>query len=296
MSDSDDEHLVASALLLLNSDWEDDVQMNPSSDLTVYEAVDPVHKTLPEPKTLTEIDAEEESEDDSCAAYGNCDFCHQGLGPKAPVPCRFFRCWDCPSVTYCENCCYEKHICKTNHRLEEWSHKKSDWFECTLAETGLQDKYQMNCISCWRVNASWYFQLFAMPRWTAVQDLLPRGSRRKAIASPVWKGNRRGWEPRSLRDIGFVYQMGHHGQPCPVPMPYISQLAVIDMGGPQWLPLRYCGCGKYAEGVRGRWQQITKEGWHPSGLDHLGTCTTFPVCSPTGIVRVFSGGALPDTP
>lgn len=82
-----------------------------------------------------------------------------------------------------------------------------------------------------------------------------------------------------LKDIGFVYQMGHEGRACEAPEEQISSLLVLDVCGPSSLRLRYCGCGKFEpyKGMECRWQQITYTGWHPSLLEHTSVCSTFQV-------------------
>ncbi|KAJ7040856.1 hypothetical protein C8F04DRAFT_948131, partial [Mycena alexandri] len=85
----------------------------------------------------------------------------------------------------------------------------------------------------------------------------------------------------TLREIGFVYQMGHGGNACEVPAPEISSLMVMcDKSGNHFLNLRYCNCGKYGlDGATkpGQWLQIRRHGWFASTSKHPGACATFRV-------------------
>ncbi|KAJ7021338.1 hypothetical protein C8F04DRAFT_1195583 [Mycena alexandri] len=87
-----------------------------------------------------------------------------------------------------------------------------------------------------------------------------------------WAGRR--WKKATLREIGFVYQMGHGGNACEVPAPEISSLMVMcDKSGNHFLNLRYCNCGKYGlDGATkpGQWLQIRRHGWFASTSKHPG--------------------------
>jgi hypothetical protein len=60
----------------------------------------------------------------------------------------------------------------------------------------------------------------------------------------------------TLKELGFVYQMGHDGRACSAPENHVSRLLVFDICGPIPLCLKYCACGKFARGMEGHWQQI----------------------------------------
>jgi CxC2 like cysteine cluster associated with KDZ transposases len=77
-----------------------------------------------------------------------------------------------------------------------------------------------------------------------------------------------------LKELGFVYQIGHDEE-CKRPETTVSSLLVIDICGVIPIRLQYCACGKFDSGVEGHWQQIRYNGWHPSMLNHVGVCATF---------------------
>lgn len=97
---SSDESIVVSALLSLSS----------ASEATLLGSDDI--------KTLSQIDAMDDSSEDGGSEGRNCDFCSVILGPNALIPYRFFRCIDCQSCVLCENCCWDAHICHPGHKLE----------------------------------------------------------------------------------------------------------------------------------------------------------------------------------
>ncbi|KAJ7457083.1 hypothetical protein FB451DRAFT_1183591 [Mycena latifolia] len=273
MSDLDfvvytDEDIAASVLLSFGSD-----------DTTVYGT------DVASPKSLSAIDGEDSESEVDIDQYGNCDFCGDALGLNAPKPCCFFRCLDCKEAIHCEACCYEIHLGArgAEHRVDEWDIWHSQWGRKSLAETGLQSTYAMHCSSCCDVITPAGSD---MPVGTLDCDqcgsglLCPSCCLEDHAAKPLhtvkrWSGQF--WESKSLRDVGFVYQMGHEGRACANPG-YLTSLLVIDwMMGCHSLPLRYCECGKYMGGMWGRWQQIMTNGWHPLSLNHMGVCATFEV-------------------
>ncbi|KAJ7444057.1 hypothetical protein B0H11DRAFT_1684010, partial [Mycena galericulata] len=78
----------------------------------------------------------------------------------------------------------------------------------------------------------------------------------------MWNGKT--WEPTVLRDHGFVYNMGHQGNPCPHPDRDISSLLVLHYNGHHLLHLRYCRCPDSEGMAKSNWYQIKKNGWFPA--------------------------------
>ncbi|KAJ7102965.1 hypothetical protein C8R43DRAFT_963855 [Mycena crocata] len=212
------------------------------------------------PRTLSEIEgstSDDESEDafelhpdPDKRPIARCDFCHAPLGAlDAGEATRLFRCGarGCDSAFQCGSCCFEHHLCRREHPLEEWSNATDEW--CIECNSGLL------CRRCCKEE----------------HECEPLHNLK------VW--NEQSWEVTSLREIGFVYQMGHKGDPCQSPTPFVHSLLVIDLKGCHRLDLLYCACGKYPGGVSkmGRWLQIRDNGWYQSTLNHGGICTTFKV-------------------
>lgn len=92
-------------------------------------------------------------------------------------------------------------------------------------------------------------------------------------ALQMWNGT--GWERFTLKHLGYVYNMGHEGRACKHPREVVSSLLVINMRGVNPISVRYCNCGKFSDGERGRWEQIRYTGWHASLLDSPWICSTF---------------------
>ncbi|KAJ7138992.1 hypothetical protein C8R44DRAFT_867164 [Mycena epipterygia] len=203
-----------------------------------------------------------------------CDFCSVDLGPEAPVPCRFFPCEEC-SCVQCESCCYEKHLAMSRHKVEEWDTTQRIWVPRCLSESGLQNKYQMNCGSCCAIlahaGAPMPTGMLACAQCSnslLCSTCCLEDHAVKPLHGLKWNG--RCWDMRALKEVGFVYQMGHSGRVCESPEVNVSTLLVLDMSARHSINLRYCMCGKFEAGLKGRWQQILDNGWQVSTLDHFG--------------------------
>ncbi|KAJ7048169.1 hypothetical protein C8F01DRAFT_1214206 [Mycena amicta] len=75
--------------------------------------------------------------------------------------------------------------------------------------------------------------------------------------------------------LGLVYQLGHHGFPCPLPEPK-RRLVVLNVGGVFILDVNYCGCM--------RWK----------GEDHVATCATYWVLEQFRLMSVVGNANVHD--
>ncbi|KAJ7018856.1 hypothetical protein C8F04DRAFT_1277051 [Mycena alexandri] len=209
----------------------------------------------------------------------HCDFCSTPLDAAA----RFFRCGDCDSgpTLLCE---------------WEWSHSLGNWVTGNIDTLQLGRRIAVHCGNC-------CVQLAEPGRGIPIGAVLCRRCDTSVLCRrcdtsvlcrqccaeahacmplhhlQTWTGDE--WELTTLRDIGFVYQMGHGGNACETPTIRISSLMVIsDQSGNHFLNLRYCNCGKYSvdgETSPGKWLQIRRNSWFASALKHDGVCATFRV-------------------
>ncbi|KAJ7121211.1 hypothetical protein C8R46DRAFT_1238477 [Mycena filopes] len=244
------------------------------------------------PKTLSDIagestdDGTDDNDDnggESAFEGGECGFCSAPLGSMAAAPSRIFRCSSCQADILCASCCYDMHVCNQSHILEEYLVEEKVWTSSSLQRTGLHMHFTMNCGSCGTVVAA------AGKREPDIGTLACPECKDSLrcqdccildhAASPLhgvrmWNG--RYWERFSLRDIGFVYNMGHEGRVCRSPEA-VSTLIVITLHGLVKIAVKYCRCGKFVDGLEGRREQIEYTGWYPSLLEHDGMCSTFRV-------------------
>ncbi|KAJ7728446.1 hypothetical protein DFH07DRAFT_969878 [Mycena maculata] len=97
------------------------------------------------------------------------------------------------------------------------------------------------------------------------------GEKRKRYENSEWTGSF--WEWTTLKDLGFVYQVGHGGGPCVFPDPKKRTLTVLEHPYIHQLHFRYCNCSKsdHADPI----QQLLRNGWYPATVVDPGTCTTF---------------------
>ena len=75
----------------------------------------------------------------------------------------------------------------------------------------------------------------------------------------------------SLMSLGYTFQMGHQGRPCPSPILSPQNLTIIDLNGIHKLPVTWCGC---LEGTSFR-NQCMRVRWFPATSDRPSTAVTF---------------------
>ncbi|KAJ7079869.1 hypothetical protein C8R43DRAFT_910055, partial [Mycena crocata] len=81
------------------------------------------------------------------------------------------------------------------------------------------------------------------------------------------------WVPRSLADIGLVYQLSHGGFPCRFPDPTVYRLTVIEAPYIHRLKVHYCKCNKSdnADNL----EQLLRNRWYPATVTDPGMCAMF---------------------
>lgn len=77
----------------------------------------------------------------------------------------------------------------------------------------------------------------------------------------------------TLRELGFVYQIGHGGMPCRFPDPRLLTMTVIELPVIHRVSYRYCKC-KMADTTTNV-QQLLRNGWYPATITDPATCATF---------------------
>ncbi|KAJ7041929.1 hypothetical protein C8F04DRAFT_1252411 [Mycena alexandri] len=233
-------------------------------------------KTKPQPRTLLQIaeesDSEAESEDDEAPSgdHRQCDFCGVSNTDALPTARRFFFCMDCDCCTHCETCSYDLHIVSPTHKLQEWNPASASWGSAGAFNATVGAPMPVNTLFCGECNDG------VLCRECCLED---------HATEPLhwlqhWTGSE--WEATTLRDIGFVYQMGHGGRACAQPQGLSSPLTVMSWRGPNFLRVRYCDCGKFGHlngplGKLARWEQIIHNGWYASTLEQDDVCSTFQV-------------------
>ena len=90
------------------------------------------------------------------------------------------------------------------------------------------------------------------------------------FSSQKWKENF--FEKDSLLNLGYRYQLGHSGAPCPCPHPGPKNFVVFDISGPHFVAIDYCHC---AVQPLSPWHQLLREGWFPATLSRPQTVFTF---------------------
>ncbi|KAK7040000.1 CxC2 domain-containing protein [Favolaschia claudopus] len=85
-----------------------------------------------------------------------------------------------------------------------------------------------------------------------------------------WNG--RFWQPRSLADIGLVYQLGHGGFPCPFP-DVARNMVIIEAPAIHQIRIAFCKCSR--SDCADNLEQLLRNAWYPATVTDPGTCATF---------------------
>ncbi|KAJ7154378.1 hypothetical protein C8R43DRAFT_1126455 [Mycena crocata] len=81
------------------------------------------------------------------------------------------------------------------------------------------------------------------------------------------------WDNITLKDLGYIYQLGHGGGPCLFPDELIRKMTILAHPYIHEIHFRYCNCKKsdHLDSV----QQLLRNRWYPATVDLPGTCATF---------------------
>jgi hypothetical protein len=85
-----------------------------------------------------------------------------------------------------------------------------------------------------------------------------------------WNG--KCFDKESLQNLGYRYQLGHSGAPCPSPHPGPKNFIVFDITGPHFVTIDYCHC---CDEPLSTWNQLLREKWFPATLTRPQTTFTF---------------------
>ncbi|KAJ7430890.1 hypothetical protein B0H11DRAFT_2262791 [Mycena galericulata] len=253
---------------------------------------DPDDENMDDKENMDDQDSDDDSMD---GELGRCEHCSLPLGHNTRKPSRVFRCGACESDLQCEKCCHSIHMCKPDHPLQEWDstadYGANAWFNTRFKQTGLISAHATRCGVCKTVVAP---EARKIPWWVLLCEECGCGVMcqsccfKKHKSAPLhrvkhWSG--KCWETTTLREHGFVYQMGHGGETCPHPDKFVSSLLVIALTGVVRIHLKYCRCPDSEGMARSNWEQIRQNGWFPATLDHPGVCCTFEVPAALAAMR-----------
>ncbi|KAJ7857327.1 hypothetical protein B0H14DRAFT_2578464 [Mycena olivaceomarginata] len=235
------------------------VLLSLGSDTTVFDSDD-----TPTPKTLSEIEIEYDEQEDNTSddeddtmtdvdngTGGQCSFCGSAIEAEEDMTlCRFFRCTTCESGLQCESCCVDAHATHPSHPLEA-----SELVFYVISHAG--EPLAVGTLIC---------QMCTKDGLLCKECCVE--SHTKKPLHTVQRFTKAGWEQILLRELGFIYQIGHEEE-CQRPEAIVLSLLVINIHGTIPICLQYCGCAKFDPGEEGHWQQIIYNGWHPL-LNHIG--------------------------
>ncbi|KAJ6464304.1 hypothetical protein C8R47DRAFT_1224819 [Mycena vitilis] len=82
-----------------------------------------------------------------------CDFCGASI---AETTSRVFRCCQCDEdgapALQCEQCCFELHLCRRDHAVDEWNDSLANWVTGNIDSTRLGARFS---VKCGPATASW---------------------------------------------------------------------------------------------------------------------------------------------
>lgn len=87
-----------------------------------------------------------------------------------------------------------------------------------------------------------------------------------------WTGSY--YRPSTLRELGLIVQLGHHGGSCPIPGDSRSDFTVVHTNGVHNVNIRFCGCSSSYGASHSR-VQLLRVSWLPASLDLPRTAFTF---------------------
>ncbi|KAJ7144883.1 hypothetical protein C8R43DRAFT_891041 [Mycena crocata] len=86
-----------------------------------------------------------------------------------------------------------------------------------------------------------------------------------------WNGDF--WVAITLRELDYIYQLGHGGMPCRFPDKRTLTMTVIELPYIHRVRYRYCNCKK-ADSTNNL-QQLMRNAWYPATITDPATCATF---------------------
>ncbi|KAJ7130587.1 hypothetical protein C8R44DRAFT_732099 [Mycena epipterygia] len=100
-----------------------------------------------------------------------------------------------------------------------------------------------------------------------------------------WKG--KFCQPRMLKTLRLVYQLGHEGLPCPNPEAVLRVMVVMDCNTVHCVKYQRCACDH--SDMMNPVRQLLCNGWYPVSVTDLDTCATFNVLEQFQLQNVVGG-------
>ncbi|KAJ7038551.1 hypothetical protein C8F04DRAFT_1255829 [Mycena alexandri] len=171
-----------------------------------------------------------------------------------------------------------KFYTSSDNPMAEWRPMKQFFLDQLMWGEGLGD-LTPSCTLCRKdvPNTERLFKCAECGEWMQCKDCcLARHALTPLHLIKEWKGEF--WEPVNLRDIGFIYQLGHGGAPCPFPAAKALCMTVIHTTGIHQLRYKYCNCSRSRTlGDNQHLFQLLRNGWYPATATEPATCATFNV-------------------
>ncbi|KAK7045173.1 CxC2 domain-containing protein [Favolaschia claudopus] len=163
----------------------------------------------------------------------------------------------------------------TKDPMSLWRPLMGEFLTEVLRHEGLGDDTADPCCAHCRAKFSSHVRLFKCyecGQFLQCLDCCLENHKRTPL-HVIQEWNRDYWVPRTLAQLGLVYQLGHGGFPCPLPDPVQHKLVVIEEPIIHQLQIHYCKCAKSddADNI----EQLLRNGWYPATVTDPGTCATF---------------------
>ncbi|KAJ7715473.1 hypothetical protein B0H16DRAFT_1805290 [Mycena metata] len=149
---------------------------------------------------------------------------------------------------------------KKMYENSTWIPERGRYADALIQREGRGPWWSKGCAGCDAPNPSWRCEDCFASRMLCLSCVRQRHRDEPLHLLQEWEGNF--FRPRSCKDLGLRYQIGHHkGEACPfVPLVPTDDFVVLDNNGIHELDIDFCGC----PGAPSQVAQLLNVGWYPA--------------------------------
>ncbi|KAI0744413.1 hypothetical protein C8Q76DRAFT_606972, partial [Earliella scabrosa] len=161
-------------------------------------------------------------------------------------------------------------------KIQEWLPLRQDFLDELLRFHGCE--YPVNagaviCRTCGEEGAVFRCTECASRRLHCESCILARHTDLPLHRLEEWSDGR--WKKISLRDLKYVFQLGHDGDECPCPSEITRRLVIGHVTGIHQVQVRFCECLDDSDNFVYQWVQVFRQGWFPATTNKPATAFTF---------------------
>ena len=153
---------------------------------------------------------------------------------------------------------------------------KEDWVQLLLEESYLNEhdtQFGKKCTHCCGMNENNSLAFYRCTEYFASTPMCQKCIVSMHCSNPLhriekWTGSH--VEKESLKNIGFIFYLGHSNQPCRNSSSIVTT-PIVHTNGIQDVALSYCGCDSLPEERQPRPLQLLGAGLYPATFKHTST-------------------------